>query len=348
MSNYTTTIICDFDDTLAFTHNRDWANAVPNLPLIEKLNNLYDQGWTIIVLTARGNLSCKTREEADVKYRHQIETWLSDNNVKYTELSFAKRLAALYIDDKNLRPDEFVEKFKQEPLEGGLSGATIIHDHFNNSVLKTAVNTPSVVEWFNYAKSYVNVPKINTVIGNTISMEYIEHHKELFELKTAMLILHKFIKTKPIYSQKENKLKYVERCVSRITDDLSFEDINRIETLLLETLITTEISFSHGDFSISNILVDSTGKHYLIDPISAPDLLSSWELDYSKLHLSLETDFRLLTRNCIIHQIGHLCRMLSYSKKKDIKIYNKQKQQLLDRLKYVKSIIILKAKTNVF
>jgi len=351
MTNHTTTIVVDFDDTLSFTLNRDWTNGIPNLPLIEKLNNLYDQGWTIIIQTARGNISCATRSEADKKYRQQIETWLTKHNVKYSELSFDKLLAVYYIDDKGITPEDFVSKFKQEPLTGGLSGAAVIHDHFNNAVLKTADNTSSVVEWlkwFDKAKLYTNVPKINSVIGTTISMEYISHKPEMFKLREVIDIITKFSAIEPIYSQKGNKTRYIFRCLDRVKNDLSTEEIGQIESLLQETLSKTKVSFSHGDMTISNILVNSAGNHYLIDPISAPDLFSSWELDYSKLHLSLETSIRSLTKNCIVHQIGHLCRMLPYSKKKDLVIYNKQKQQLLDRLKYATSIKTLGGGHNVF
>ena len=39
---YNKRIILDFDDTLAYTSNRDWANAKPNTALIEKCNSLFD------------------------------------------------------------------------------------------------------------------------------------------------------------------------------------------------------------------------------------------------------------------------------------------------------------------
>ena len=51
-------IIVDLDDTLSFTLDRDWENATPNTPLIEKLNKLYDNGYGIEIVTARGFISC--------------------------------------------------------------------------------------------------------------------------------------------------------------------------------------------------------------------------------------------------------------------------------------------------
>ncbi len=32
-------IVCDIDDTISFCDNRDWQNAKPNLPVIQKLKS---------------------------------------------------------------------------------------------------------------------------------------------------------------------------------------------------------------------------------------------------------------------------------------------------------------------
>jgi len=37
-------IVVDYDDTIALNKNRDWINAVPNTPLIKKMNKLYYEG----------------------------------------------------------------------------------------------------------------------------------------------------------------------------------------------------------------------------------------------------------------------------------------------------------------
>ena len=39
--DYTTTLVVDFDDTIAITHNRDWVHATPNEALVNKLNQLF-------------------------------------------------------------------------------------------------------------------------------------------------------------------------------------------------------------------------------------------------------------------------------------------------------------------
>lgn len=102
------TIIVDIDDTICFTHNRDFENSEPNKAVINKINELYAKGWEIILFTARGAKSCITLEEREKKYREITQRWLKKNNVKYTGLMFGKPNADYYVDDKNISIEEFI------------------------------------------------------------------------------------------------------------------------------------------------------------------------------------------------------------------------------------------------
>ena len=106
------TIVIDIDDTISFTYNRDFDNSVPNQPVIDRINELYDDGWNIILFTARGGKSCKTLEEKESKYRELTERWLVKHNVKYHTLMFGKPNADYYVDDKNISIEEFVLRRK--------------------------------------------------------------------------------------------------------------------------------------------------------------------------------------------------------------------------------------------
>jgi histidinol phosphatase-like enzyme len=103
-------IVVDFDDTLAIHPGSKAAEnipvAEPNIPLINKLNELHNNGYSIHIYTARGHLSASSRIEADSKYRHIILKWLDKNNLKFDKLSFEKPLGVYYIDDLAMRPDE--------------------------------------------------------------------------------------------------------------------------------------------------------------------------------------------------------------------------------------------------
>lgn len=106
------TFVIDIDDTICYTYNRDFENSEPNQLVIDKINELYDKGWKIVLFTARGAKSCKTVEDRIKKYKDITERWLQKHNVKYNELVFGKMNADYYVDDKNMSIEEFVN-FKE-------------------------------------------------------------------------------------------------------------------------------------------------------------------------------------------------------------------------------------------
>ena len=276
------TIVTDLDDTLSYTSNRDWENAKPNLLLIDKLNSFYDAGYKIIILTARGQISCGgDSEKADRKYRVQIEKWLKKYNVKYSELSFNKPFESYYIDDKAILPSDFLhldsEEFK------GMSGAYIVRH--GDIVHKTHNDSASVIEWYKIVKGVVNIPEIYKVIGNTISMEYIRPIPT--PLPNVNEILKEISKLKDITHVNNSDF---STYVNRIRNHLSRNNLNMkyVDKLLLFSDYYNENkSFCHGDSAIDNFIFD--GKdYYMIDPIYNPDLYSSWLLDVSKIMQSLK------------------------------------------------------------
>lgn len=282
-------IVCDIDDTISITFNRDWENAVPVQPVIDKLNDLFDQGWEIYLVTARGNLSCKTREEADHKYRAQIETWLKKHGVKYTLLSFQKYLAAYYIDDKGLKPEEFV-KLDIRNLQNGWSGAIV--ELRNGKVYKTHDDSIHAGEWYKIAQSFFNVPKIYSLIGKTLCMEYIEKTSNVIKMPEIVKLLDvlKFI---PYSSDKSNNFDwYIWRIRKHI--ELAIDTVPSFQNWLSEVddesvkFYNNNRSFCHGDLTIENIIIKND-EMYLIDPIyeSHKDTYSSWLLDLSKFLYSL-------------------------------------------------------------
>lgn len=282
MGNYSKRIICDLDDTICRTLNRDWVNAEPIMPVIEKINRLYDYGWEIWIVTARGQLSCNgDSEKADRKYRPQIEIWLNKHGVKYHQLSFQKKLATYYIDDKNLTPEQFVD-LDIKTLSGGWSGATV--ELREGRVFKTHHDTLEAAKWFKVASRFVNVPEIYSVIGETICMEYIESDCQP-KIPDIVKVIDLFRDIPPIYNQKNGIVNYIERITHHCKTN---DDFYEIIPVLKEELrrANTGCSFCHGDMSLENILCRD-GKIYLIDPISGEGKFSSWMLDASKLLYSL-------------------------------------------------------------
>ena len=90
----------DIDETICTTPNsRKYEDAIPILENIEKINNLYDMGNTIVYWTSRG--SRKQIDWYDLTYR-QLKSW----NAKFNELRVDKPYYDIFIDDKTLRIEE--------------------------------------------------------------------------------------------------------------------------------------------------------------------------------------------------------------------------------------------------
>lgn len=275
-------IVCDFDDTLAFHQNRNFDEALPNIPLIEKLNSLYDQGWQIDIFTARGSISCKTREEAQQKYEPGMVAWLDKHNVKYNLLSFDKPLAAYYIDDKGIMPEDFLQVNIRE-LEGGLSGTDLYTD--GKVVHKQDKAAHATRDWFEKSKSVLKTPEIHRVVGETITMDYIDHDEKFFSENFYMAL-------GMIQTQLEAMTKLT------VDDDLTFDsyvsriqehaDLSKQDKLwhIAQDLKSYKLkrSFSHGDFGIKNMLFKDH-ELYLIDPICG--VFGCTELDAAKFCASL-------------------------------------------------------------
>ena len=90
--------IVDIDGTIANTENSDYKNSKPILCRIKKINELYDQGHTIIYMTARGAISKTDWKDFTAK---QLEEW----GVKYTSLEIKKPHYDIWIDDKAFNVD---------------------------------------------------------------------------------------------------------------------------------------------------------------------------------------------------------------------------------------------------
>ena len=281
--NYHKRLIVDFDDTLAFTTNREWANAKPNLDLISKLNKLHREGWTIDIFTARGSISCATRAEAEMKYKPTMVEWLEKYNVKYDTISFEKPLGAYYIDDKSITPEEFLN-IDIKKLEGGLSGSDLYSD--GKFVHKKDERAHAVKEWFETVEG-VNVPKVDRIVGDVLTMEYIEHNEHYFEdnlyvaicqVQDTLMKLKANLKPMNDYSFRD----YVSRIFFHAENadiDTFYDVAHRISDFYMP------LTFGHGDFGIKNMLFTNDHKLYLIDPI--PDTFTSTELDAAKFIASL-------------------------------------------------------------
>lgn len=99
------------DGTLCMGEDPDYIGCTPVLPVISKVNRLFDAGWRITIFTARG----MSRYEGWVDLCHSefydlTSRWLRLNNVKHHELIMGKPSATYYLDDKGLNIIEFLDR----------------------------------------------------------------------------------------------------------------------------------------------------------------------------------------------------------------------------------------------
>jgi len=103
-------IVVDLDGTLCEdTRGKNYVNPEPKLDVIELVNWYYDQGCDVTIFTARGMGRFDGDGNAcDKNFRSLTQDWLEKHGVKHHRLMFGKPAADVYIDDKGMRPDEFI------------------------------------------------------------------------------------------------------------------------------------------------------------------------------------------------------------------------------------------------
>ena len=109
------TLIVDLDDTICFPNHdakdtySKYFLARPNIDFILALRKAKDLGWEIHISTARRMLTHDGDVEAIIDDVGDITIrWLQIYNVPYDALLFGKPYGQYYIDDKALRPAEFI------------------------------------------------------------------------------------------------------------------------------------------------------------------------------------------------------------------------------------------------
>ena len=100
-------IYVDIDETICTkSEDLDYAKAKPIFERIKTINNLFDEGNTIIYWTARGTIT-------QIDWREVTEKQFKNWGVKYHDLKFGKPAYDLFIDDKNINSDTFFNKEKK-------------------------------------------------------------------------------------------------------------------------------------------------------------------------------------------------------------------------------------------
>jgi len=95
--------VVDIDDTLLYSDYEDGSYVLKsaNIPLIDKINKLYEKGNEIILYTGRHWNHLKVTIQQ-----------LKEYGVMYHSLIMGKPVGDFYIDDKAITPDTFLALYE--------------------------------------------------------------------------------------------------------------------------------------------------------------------------------------------------------------------------------------------
>lgn len=296
---YAKRVIVDFDDTLALHNGQQFELALPNMPVIDKVNELYDLGFHIVICTARGSLSCDSREAARVKYESQITNWLTNNGVKFNELSFMKELGIMYVDDKAVTLDSF-SNMPIVNLKGGYSGDNV--QRVGDTVVKHDQRAKQTAAWMkSIRKLGLHTPDV-TVIDQTLFMSFINGKTlteslvagDTYKIDDVVKIINTFANNETNkFIPRETYANRVQGHIDNmIRDRLASNANTHLADKICSILNECSPTVYHGDMSSDNIMVSDTGDLVLIDPIQLEDVWYSYILDAAKLvaTISMYTD----------------------------------------------------------
>jgi hypothetical protein len=120
----------DLDNTLCYTEGSNYAESKPIESRIKRVNELYDEGHTIIIETARGNHSGKNWWYLT---NDQLKSW----GLKYHTLRTGiKWNADIFVDDRAINDKDFFDKAKFNESGSGVNTKLILV----NRVRKEATN----------------------------------------------------------------------------------------------------------------------------------------------------------------------------------------------------------------
>lgn len=114
-------LIVDLDDTISFNILDDYSKTALNRNIVDKLKEYQANGFSIVINTARnmrtyeGNIG-----KINAKTLPLIIEWLNKHNIPYDEIYTGKPWCGtegFYIDDKAIRPAEFVNYKYEEIME---------------------------------------------------------------------------------------------------------------------------------------------------------------------------------------------------------------------------------------
>lgn len=281
-------LVFDIDDTICNNKNRDYANAIPFKNVINKINKLHKQGVKITLYTSRGMVSCNGDIEKIIKKNKVVlEEWLKKNKVEYDELIFGKPLGDMYIDDKAINVNDFLNNdFK---ILNGHSGYNVIR--LGNLVKKEMSddNYIKLMDWHKESEDIAKSPKITSNLYSAVYMEYIDGENAYNCLNKDLLdkIINQILKFKEVKYKKFDKDILINKLEKhKSNDDVWNMMVEDCQSLIKDLDLKQYASLSHYDMTLANIIVKDNDI-YLLDSLLDKEA-SSYLLDFAKLKMSLD------------------------------------------------------------
>lgn len=114
------TLVVDIDGTLCGirTAQQSYADLIPSAPMLDRLREYQTKGYRILLYTSRNMNTYKNNVGLINKHTApMLLDWLAKWDVPYDEILFGKpwpRKKGFYIDDRTVRPDEFLSMSEEE------------------------------------------------------------------------------------------------------------------------------------------------------------------------------------------------------------------------------------------
>lgn len=114
-------LIVDIDNTLSITINSDYENSKPIISVISKLREYQKLGFTIVLFSSRNMRTFESNVgKINIHTLPKLISWLNEHEVPFDELLVGKPWCGhdgFYIDDRAVRPSEFVNQSYEEIRE---------------------------------------------------------------------------------------------------------------------------------------------------------------------------------------------------------------------------------------
>lgn len=113
--------VMDIDGVLAKKDDVDYKKREPDEEVLERLREYHERGFTIVLYTARNMNTHEGRiGKINADTAPTLLEWLEKHDVPYDEIHYGKPWCGgegFYVDDKAIRPSEFLSMSHEEIRE---------------------------------------------------------------------------------------------------------------------------------------------------------------------------------------------------------------------------------------